>query len=108
MDSNNLILSTEISHISLHSWLGMAAVAVLGVVAIFMLNKAIALSNPILVSFVRVFDIVVSYLIQIVFLQDTPAVMGVVGSSLVVLAVSLLSLEHSFIAILPPRIKNIF
>ena len=108
LDTKHLILSSEISSISMSTWLGILAVAVLGVCAIFMLNQAIALSNPILVSFVRVFDIVVSYLIQIIFLHDTPAVMGIVGSSLVVAAVSLLGFEQSFVEILPKKIKNIF
>ena len=46
IDSDNLILSPSIISLSLSTWLGLLSVAMLGVTAIFMLNKAIALSNP--------------------------------------------------------------
>ena len=108
VDPKHLVLSSAISTIDLRVWLGMISVALLGVCAIFMLNYAIALSNPVLVSFVRVFDIVVSYLIQVIFLHDSPAIMGIVGSSFVVSSVSLLTLENSFKSRLPETIKKIF
>ena len=107
-DQNHLILSSEISTISLPVWCGICSVAFLGVCAIFMLTYAIALSNPVLVSFVRVFDIVVSYLIQIIFLHDSPAILGIVGSSFVVSSVSLLSFENSFRNWIPSSMKKIF
>ena len=107
-DPKHLILSTAISSMCLSTWLGIMTVAVLGVTAIFMVNKAIALSNPVLVSFVRVSDIVVSFVIQIIFLNQTPSLMGIVGSSFVLSAVSMLGFEKTFVSLLPEGIKQIF
>ena len=107
-DSRHLILSTKIASMCLSTWLGIMTVAVLGVTAIFMVNKAIALSNPVLVSFVRVSDIVVSFVIQIIFLNQTPSLMGIIGSSFVLSAVSMLGFEQTFVSFLPEGIKQIF
>ena len=79
-------------------------VAVLGVTAIFMVNKAIALSNPVLVSFVRVSDIVVSFIIQIIFLNQNPLLMGIIVLS----AVFILGFGKTFASFLPEGIKQIF
>ena len=106
-DQNHLILSSEISTISLPVWCGICSVAFLGVCAIFMLTYAIALSNPVLVSFVRVFDIVIAYSIQITFLHQAITNMGIVGSSLVVAAIIVLGLEHSFVKLLPVGLSHI-
>ena len=107
LDSNHLILSSRIISICLMDWLGLLAVALLGVSAIFMLNFAIELSNPVLVSFVRVFDIVVSYGVQVIVLKDSPGILGIFGSTLVITSVSLLSFESSFIDKVPQKFRRI-
>ena len=40
-------------------------VSVSGICALFLLNKAIQLTSPVVVSFIRVTDIVVSYAVQV-------------------------------------------
>ena len=51
-DSKNLVLSIEISFITFSSWVGIFTVTMMGIGAIGMLCRAIALSNAVLVSFI--------------------------------------------------------
>ena len=107
-DSKNLVLSSEISSITFSSWVRIFAVAMMGISAICTLYKSIALSNAVLVSFIRVFDIVIAYIIQIIFLHQAFTTMGIVGSCLVVSAIIMLGLEQSFVKLLPVRLQTIF
>ena len=106
-DSQHLLLSSEISTLTMSCWVGMLTVSLMGMCAHFILYMAIALSNPVLVSFVRVFDIVIAYSIQITFLHQAITNMGIVGSSLVVAAIIVLGLEHSFVKLLPVGLNHI-
>ena len=69
-------------------------VSVSGICALFLLNKAIQLTSPVVVSFIRVTDIVVSYILQVLVLHDHPSVLAILGSSFVIISVSLLSIEQ--------------
>ena len=85
----------------------MIAIIFAGISALYMLNKSISLANPVIVSFIRVTDIVVSYIIQVIVLRDAPNLLAIIGSCFVIIAVSLLSLEHHCIHLAPPRFKHI-
>jgi hypothetical protein len=108
VNHNRKVISLLPSTLTMSSWVGMLTVAMMGIGAHFMLYQAIALSNPVLVSFIRVFDIVIAYSIQSTFLRQAITNMGIVGSSLVVAAIILLGLEHSFVKLLPVGLNQIF
>ena len=85
----------------------MLLIASLGVSALFFLNKALSLTSPVVVSFIRVTDIVVSYILQVLVLHDDPSVLALVGSSLIVISVSLLSVEKYIVRHLPDTVRYI-
>ena len=76
-----------------------------GITALFLLNISISMAEPVMVSFIRVSDIVVSYILQVLVFKDTPSLQAVVGSSLVIMAVSMLSLENLATQKSPEKIK---
>ena len=85
----------------------MLVIASLGISALFLLNKALSLVSPVVVSFIRVTDIVVSYILQVLVLHDDPSVLALVGSSLIVISVSLLSVEQYIVRHLPDTVRYI-
>ena len=85
----------------------MLVIASLGISALFLLNKALSLVSPVVVSFIRVTDIVVSYILQVLVLHDDPSVLALVGSSLIVISVSLLSIEQYIVRHLPDTVRYI-
>ena len=93
-EPDNLVLSSSISSISLSYWTGLLAIAFLGISATFMLHKAIIYSNPVLVSFIRLLDIIFSYAVQTLFFHQIPDAAGIIGSTLVFIGVTLLTLEE--------------
>ena len=83
----------------------MLLISSLGISALFFLNKALSLTSPVVVSFIRVTDIVVSYLLQVLVLHDDPSVLAIVGSSFVIVSVSLLSIEQYIVKHLPAGVR---
>ena len=125
LDSDHLLLSARITQISASNWTGqssaqidlkytyssnsgMLLIASLGVSALFFLNKALSLASPVVVSFIRVTDIVVSYLLQVLVLHDDPSILAIVGSSFVIVSVSLLSVEQYLVRHLPAGVRYLF
>ena len=104
-DPDHQILSARVFSISTCYWVGVVSVAFLGISATFMVNKAVVWANPVLVSFIRVLDIVISYTIQVVFLHQIPDRSGMAGSILVVIGVSLLASEDLLLPIIPEKIR---
>ena len=99
------IISLEVMRRNLISWLQMLCVSVTGVLGFLMLNQAVKLSNPLLVSFIRVTEIVISYAVQ-VFLFGQPAeVCGILGSVSSIIDVLLVSMDVR--KIIPNNIKTI-
>ena len=86
----------------------MLLIASLGVSALFFLNKALSLTSPVVVSFIRVTDIVVSYLLQVLVLHDDPSILAILGSSFVIVSVSLLSVEQYLVRHLPVGVRYLF
>ena len=101
------IISLEVMRRNLIIWLQMLCVSVTGVLGFLMLNQAVKLSNPLLVSFIRVTEIVISYAVQ-VFLFGQPAeVCGILGSVSSIIDVLLVSMEQHVRKIIPTNIKTI-
>ena len=74
----------------------MMMIASLGVSALFFLNKALSLTSPVVVSFIRVTDIVVSYILQVLVLHDHPSVLAILGSSFVIISVSVIYIYYQY------------
>ena len=64
------------------------------------------MTNPVLVSFIRVTDIVVSYMLQVLVFTDTPSVLAMFGSSLIIISVTMLSCEQFLTNMAPTKIKH--
>ena len=107
LDKNSQILSSQFAEISLMKWGGMLATAVQCIIAVVSLNAALVVTGPVLVSFVRVNDIILAYFIQIVFFHQVPVVIGLVGSFCVVGAVICLPLEQLAVKFTPQFIQKI-
>ena len=107
LDTTHQVISADIVHISLYTWLEMFFVAVGGVLGFLMLNQAVKLTNPVLVSFIRVSEIVVSYFIQIFLYHQAIDMFGIVGSVCVTVALVIVSAEGAARKNLPACLKEI-
>jgi drug/metabolite transporter (DMT)-like permease len=94
IDQKSQLISQEIVLISLESWAGMMATAISCNIAVASTNFALIYTGPVLVSFVRVFVIIVAYFIQVIFFNQVPLMVSIVGSVCVVVAVIILPIEQ--------------
>ena len=99
------MISLDVTKINLMSWLQMLFVSVAGLLGILMLNQAVKLSNPLLVSFIRVTEIVISYVVQVFFFGQPVEVCGILGSVSSIIDVLLVSMDVR--KIIPNNIKTI-
>ena len=102
------ILSSNFFLISSRIWLIYLVMAVLGCITACFVTQAIKLSNPNLVCFFRSADIIVAYLIQVVFFHQPVRMFGVGGSICIIMAIGLLQLEDRFNNVLPVSVKCVF
>ena len=107
LDNEQQIIFPNILTITLNTWLQMMFVAVGGVIGFLMLNQAVKLTNPVIVSFIRVSEIVISYFIQIFWFKQPVDLLGIVGSVCVTLAVIIVPLENLVRNKLPATFKSI-
>ena len=101
------ILSDQFSMINPLTWCTYLAIAVSGVLNVWLVNKAISLASPVLISFVRSSVIIIAYSIQILFFHESPSALGIIGSTCVTAAICILPLEQQFIDIVPVYIKHV-
>jgi drug/metabolite transporter (DMT)-like permease len=102
------IFSYWIFQISSRTWLVYLAIAILGASNLGLINIALKLTNPVLVSFTRYSDIIVAYLIQVVVFHEAASMMGVGGSVCIILSLGLLKLENKFNYVFPDSLKCLF
>ena len=107
LDNKQQIISPNILTITLNTWLQMMFVAVSGVIGFLMLNQAVKLTNPVIVSFIRVSEIVISFFIQIFWFKQPVDLLGIVGSVCVTLAVIIVPLEDLVRNKMSATFKNI-
>ena len=69
---------------------------------------ALKLSNPVLVSFTRSSDIIMAYLIQVMFFHEAASMFGIGGSLCIITAIGILQLETMFNKLLPDSLKYLF
>ena len=89
-------------------WLGLVGHAILSYGFLWMLIEALKLASPVIVAFVRLTEIVLSYIVQILFFNTIPNVSAIIGSCNVIIACLLISMEDSILKILPENLKCIF
>ena len=87
------MISLDVTKINLMSWLQMVFVSV-------------KLSNPLLVSVIRVTEIVISYVVQKFFFGQPVEVCGILGSVSAIIDVLLVSMEQ-FVRQMPTNLKTI-
>ena len=90
------------------SWFGLFVVAILGVVMLYARVLSVKLVGPVVVSFVRTSEIIVSYLLQIILFHKMPQLSSVLGAVLVMIACTGILLEDNFLNLLSPRLQKIF
>ena len=100
--------SMHIFEISHELWMVYAILAFFGAIHIVCINVALKLINPILVSFTRSSDIVVAYLIQVLYFEQQTGMLGIFGSFCIISAIGILQFEESFIQKLPKYIQFVF
>ena len=100
--------SMHIFEISYELWMVYAMLTFFGAIHIVCINVALKLINPVLVSFTRSSDIVVAYLIQVLYFQQQAGMLGIFGSFCVITAIGILQFEESFIEKLPKHIQCLF
>ena len=90
------------------SLIGLIGVAIFAVAAVFMLNKSVQLIGSILESFIRTSDVIMAYLIQVVFLYEPISYLSLTGTLCIIFAIVLISAEEALINNLPDNfLKNI-
>ena len=100
-DGNQKIASQYITSIVPSYWAGLVGIAISGVLAVFSMNKSVELIGSILDSFIRTSDVIIAYLIQIVFLHETISFLSLLGASCILLSIVLISLEAAIIKKIP-------
>ena len=103
-----LFRSMNIEKYDTGQWIGLFAIALLGITQFSMRFRAIKLISPVMVSFIRTSEIVVAYIIQITFLGTEPYMTSLIGSGFVMIACIGVILESWMIKMSPLKIKWIF
>ena len=93
---------------NVYQWLGLFGHAILSYGFLWMLIKALSLVSPVIVAFVRLTEIVLSYIVQILFFDAIPTVSAIFGSCNVIIGCLLILIEDSMLKILPENLKCIF
>ena len=89
------------------TWCIYLAIAIAGILNVWLVNKAISMANPVLISFVRSSVIIIAYAVQIVFFHQDPSPLAILGSSCVTLAICILPLEQQFRNIMPLSVNHL-
>ena len=90
------------------SWVGMSVFAILGVPKILLRFMSIDLVGPIIESFVLATEIVLSYLVQILYFGDVPYLSTVVGAICVILSCGTIIFEEDVVTMMPTKLQQIF
>ena len=93
---------------NVYQWLGLFGHVILSYGFLWMLIKALSLVSPVIVAFVRLTEIVLSYIVQILFFDAIPTVSAIFGSCNVIIGCLLILIEDSILKILPENMKYIF
>lgn len=107
-DENARIFTSHVVDIPYTDWLIYIFIGVGGIAAYFCMTKSLQMIDPTVVAFIRALEIVFAYIIQVAIIQQIPAVMSIIGASLVLLSVFAMALHDKIMAMLPDKIKFLF
>ena len=93
---------------NLSQWLGLLGSAILLNGNMWMHYKALSLVSPVIVAYVRLTEILLSYIVQILFFNIMPHVSAIVGACNVIIACAVIVSEDTILKILPNNVKYIF
>ena len=93
---------------SVSQWLGLFGRAMLVYGNLWMHFKALTLVSPVIVAFVRLTEILLSYIVQILFFDTIPNVSAIVGACNVIIACVVIVSEETILEILPSDLRPIF
>ena len=102
------MLSIQILEIPYTHWLAYVLMAMGGISAYFCMTKSLQMIDPTVVAFIRALEIVFAYLIQTLIVLKIPAVLSLIGASLVLGSVFAMALHDKIIQRIPPKIRFIF
>ena len=106
IDKNDLILSGKIGEITMEKWLFMGLITFLGIFATYVRTKANQMLSPSLVNFIRSLEITFALFAQVLFFNDLPTILSIIGSVLVVLSVFAKILEEKITQLCPECLQN--
>ena len=107
-DQKILFRSVNTEEYDMLQWIGLVAIAVLGITQYSMRFMAIKLISPVMVSFIRTSEIIVAYVIQITFLGTKAFTTSLIGSGFVIIACIGVILESWMLKTFHPKIQWIF
>ena len=105
-DQRILFPSKMVENYDNWQWIFLFVATIIGTAQQIALFKAIRLISPTLNSFIRTFEIVVSYIVQITLFDTEPNLTSLIGSGLVMIACIGVVLENWIISIVNPTIKD--
>jgi len=95
-------------NIDLIDSLGLLLFVVIAIVGIVMSNKSSQYVSPTIKSFVRSADVIIAYLIQIIFLHEVSHYLSFIAAACIILAIILISVEDAIVNRLPMNVlRNI-
>ena len=100
--------SDQILLISRRTWILYLTIAIIGATNLGLVNIALKLANPVSVSFTRSSDIIVAYLIQVLFFHEAASMVAIGESVCIVFAIGILQLETLVNNLLPESLKFLF
>lgn len=107
-DEDARIFTLRVIEIAYFEWLAYLGVAFAGILAYFCMTKALQMIDPTVVAYVRALEIVFAYVVQVVFMHQMPAILSIVGATLVLFSVIAIAAQEKFVSVLPERVRFIF
>ncbi len=104
---NAVMLGPNIALITKWEWLSYFLTSFSGLVAYFFMTKSLQMIDPTVVAFVRSFEIVLAYIVQIGIIGDLPNTLSLIGAGMVLVSVTAMSLQKQLISLLPSRLQRL-
>ena len=89
-------------------WFGLFAIGILGPLQFYMRITGLKLTGPVIFSFVRSFEVVIAYFVQITVFDTGPDFASISGAICLVVACTGVSLERKLLeTVQHPRLRHI-
>ena len=103
-----LFRPTNVGDYDIGQWIGVFAIAILGIAQHTMRFMSIKLISPTLVSFIRTSEIILAYIIQLTIMNTEPYATSLIGSAFVIIACIGVILENVVLNMVHPKIQWLF